>query len=288
MRGRLLKIFAIFLCVISFSISFAQQSKINPNNVAVTIGSEIISKQQVFKLFVQRYPKETLEVIRELVVQRIVRLESKKERLVLKKNTIFRKVREDLKVAKQEAQKNKQSLQQYLQAMGLNQKEFYKRSYKKWKYGLALKRLVRLYQFRQGRAEARHILLPTRKKAQATLQKLNQGADFATLARTESLSKVTGKKGGRLPTIYPGYLPEPLEREIFRLRPYQIGEIVKSPWGFHIVQVLEKKPGYPNAKWAEVESQILKSLKEDEVSSSEIQRWLKHMESNYNIAIKFR
>lgn len=88
---------------------------------------------------------------------------------------------------------------------------------------------------------ARHILLATREEAESVRQRLGSGADFAELAQALSLDQSTRPAGGDLGWFPRGYLTVPeVEEAAFGLQPGEIGEVVESALGFHLVQVTER------------------------------------------------
>jgi parvulin-like peptidyl-prolyl isomerase len=93
---------------------------------------------------------------------------------------------------------------------------------------------------------ARHILVDTEEEAQAILTRLQAGEDFAALARQLSQDENTKEAGGDLDFFPRGLLISPeVEEAAFALSPGQISGVVRSQFGYHIVQVLEKVPDRP-------------------------------------------
>ncbi|MBI4791865.1 MAG: peptidylprolyl isomerase [Deltaproteobacteria bacterium] len=84
---------------------------------------------------------------------------------------------------------------------------------------------------------ARHILLPTREQAEDVLEKLNQGADFAEMAKKYSIDLPMSKEGGAMGTIEKDKTLPELGNALFTLKEGEISEIVKTPFGFHILTV---------------------------------------------------
>lgn len=71
---------------------------------------------------------------------------------------------------------------------------------------------------------------------------LKAGADFAELAEKLSQDPGTAKRGGDLPWLEKGQTVKEFETAAFRLKPGQVSEPVLSPFGFHIIKMLERKP----------------------------------------------
>jgi peptidyl-prolyl cis-trans isomerase SurA len=68
----------------------------------------------------------------------------------------------------------------------------------------------------------------------------NKAATFEELARSYS-NDLSASKGGDLGWIYPGDTVPEFERAMNALQPGQISEPIESPFGFHLIQVLERK-----------------------------------------------
>ena len=72
------------------------------------------------------------------------------------------------------------------------------------------------------------------KKARAIEAKLRSGADFAQIARSESDDVNSGGEGGRLGEVSPSALPPEVQSVVANLKPQQVSQPVKSPYGIHI------------------------------------------------------
>jgi len=87
---------------------------------------------------------------------------------------------------------------------------------------------------------ARHILLNNEDEANQILERLKKGEDFVTLARRHSVGP-EAERGGDLGYVVRGQLPESLETPLFEVPPGALSPVVKTPFGFHIFQVIEKR-----------------------------------------------
>ncbi len=122
---------------------------------------------------------------------------------------------------------------------------------------------------------ARHILIKgtspeSRAKAEALLAQLKQGADFKTLATQSSEDPGSGAKGGDLGFFEKGRMVKPFEDAAFALdKPGDLSPIVESPFGFHIIELVEKRTPGPRP-FAQVESELKEeSLKQSVKDSRE-------------------
>ncbi|MBI3773655.1 MAG: peptidylprolyl isomerase [Gammaproteobacteria bacterium] len=97
---------------------------------------------------------------------------------------------------------------------------------------------------------ARHILIRTNEligdvQAQERLQQIKQrligGNSFADLARTHSDDKASAAKGGDLGWSSPGQMVPVFEAMMDKLKPGEISEPFESNFGWHIVEVLERR-----------------------------------------------
>jgi hypothetical protein len=86
---------------------------------------------------------------------------------------------------------------------------------------------------------ARHILLATQAEAQAALDRLNNGEDFATLAKELSIDTTTKDAGGDLGWFPRGVMLPEFDAAAFSLPVGQISGIIQTQDGYHIILVLE-------------------------------------------------
>jgi parvulin-like peptidyl-prolyl isomerase len=93
---------------------------------------------------------------------------------------------------------------------------------------------------------ARHILVATEAEARDILGQLQGGADFTELARQHSLDPSTKESGGDLGFFPRGTLVVPQVEDVaFSITKDQISDVIQSPMGYHIVQVLERVEDRP-------------------------------------------
>ncbi|MCF6208469.1 MAG: peptidylprolyl isomerase [Ghiorsea sp.] len=85
-------------------------------------------------------------------------------------------------------------------------------------------------------AMAKHILLKTKVEAASMKTKLDQGEDFAKLARKFSTCP-TGKRGGDLGEIFKGQLVKPVEQVIFNKPLSIVHGPIKSKFGYHLIVI---------------------------------------------------
>ena len=78
-------------------------------------------------------------------------------------------------------------------------------------------------------------------KATALRARIEKGEDFAALAKTESDDTGTGANGGDLGTFSRGQMVPEFEKAAFTQEVGKLSEPVKTQFGYHLIQVTEKK-----------------------------------------------
>lgn len=90
-------------------------------------------------------------------------------------------------------------------------------------------------------AKTSDVKAKSRKLAESLLDSLKNGADFALLATEYSDDPGSRSQGGDLGTVSRGVFYPEFESAAFTLNEGELSEVVESPVGFHIIQLLEKK-----------------------------------------------
>ncbi len=80
-----------------------------------------------------------------------------------------------------------------------------------------------------------------KKKAEAILDSIKHGADFAEMAKKYSEDPGSASDGGDLGWVGKGVFYPQFEAAAFELKPGQISDVVESPVGFHIIQMIAKR-----------------------------------------------
>jgi peptidyl-prolyl cis-trans isomerase D len=97
----------------------------------------------------------------------------------------------------------------------------------------------------QERVMARHILIKSdasndaamKAKAEGILKQVQSGGDFAKLAKDNSDDPGSKDKGGELGWIVKGQTVPEFEKSAFSLQPGQTSGLIKTTYGYHIIQV---------------------------------------------------
>jgi len=88
---------------------------------------------------------------------------------------------------------------------------------------------------------ARHILVPSEAEARQVLARLQAGEDFAQVAQELSIDTASGAQGGDLGWFGGGAMVPEFEQAAFSLEIGQTSEPVQTTYGFHIIQVLDRR-----------------------------------------------
>lgn len=99
-------------------------------------------------------------------------------------------------------------------------------------------------------------------RAQKVQSELKAGKDFAELARIYSDDEASAVKGGELGYFPRGVMVPAFEQAAFALRPGELSDLVRTPFGFHIIKVT----GYIEAgirPMEDVVEQVKNGLRED-------------------------
>jgi peptidyl-prolyl cis-trans isomerase D len=127
------------------------------------------------------------------------------------------------------------------------------------------------------RVHARHILIMTQGKpaadepkikaeAEDLLKQLRAGADFGDLAKKNSEDPGSAAKGGDLDWVTRGQMVPEFEKATFSLKVNAISDLVKTQYGYHIIQVLAHEDARPKP-FAEVKDYLAKQWKEQRAAA---------------------
>lgn len=80
-----------------------------------------------------------------------------------------------------------------------------------------------------------------RNKLKAILDSIKNGGDFVDFAKRYSEDVNTAKAGGDLGFVRRGLLVKEFEEVVFTMKEGEISDIIESPFGFHIAQLIERR-----------------------------------------------
>lgn len=118
----------------------------------------------------------------------------------------------------------------------------------------------------QPEVHARHILVPTKEEAQAVIEQLKSGKDFATVA-AEISKGGSAQKGGDLGYILKGDMVPEFAEAAFTLQPGETSkEPVETRLGWHVIKV-EDRRDRPPPSFEEVKGDLESAAQQELVTA---------------------
>jgi len=141
-------------------------------------------------------------------------------------------------------------------------------------------------------AHVRHILVRTSEvvseaDARRRLTDLRErivtgGADFAELARLHS-QDASASKGGDLGWVLPGDTVPEFERAFVALKPGEVSQPIRTPFGYHLIQLLERRSAGLTPERRRMQARLaLKERKADEA----YQEWLRQLRDRTYVEVR--
>ncbi len=132
------------------------------------------------------------------------------------------------------------------------------------------------------RVETYHIVVSDESEAQNIYEDLHSGVDFSEKAKQHSMG-IESDSGGRMGVFSPGQLPEEFDKIIFSLKEGQFGDIIKTPYGYHIFKAIKihkaKKMTFNESK-----GKIRKIIVKEKEGAAFI-RWMNKLQDKSKIVI---
>ncbi len=135
---------------------------------------------------------------------------------------------------------------------------------------------------RPERVKLWQIVVMDRDKARGIWELLKKGEDFSNLARLYSVGP-EGKKGGFMGFFKRGELPKELDEVAFRMPPGKVSDVIRSPYGFHIIYV-EKREAKGAIPFGEAKDTIRRRLT-DEKREVFLTNWIRGKKDELQIKI---
>ncbi|MBI5308886.1 MAG: peptidylprolyl isomerase [Planctomycetes bacterium] len=250
----------------------SDQPAIEDSNVVALVNNKKIARQELYDILVETYGEEALDV---LIRRTLIYQAAEKEGAIVTGAEVEQRLKTlvgneiDGLMASYKI-KDKADLDKELAKMGGSLAMLEERLSRKMKKQAEIELLAekvlaktitvtdedlqKVYELEYGeKIEASQIVYKTRREAEEALQKLRSGADFAALAKSESIDRVTAARGGKMQPFSP---KDTLGAQVASLKVGELSDIVKSDYGHHIIKITGKKAasgkGYKTVK-AELE-----------------------------------
>ncbi|HXF82718.1 MAG TPA: peptidylprolyl isomerase [bacterium] len=134
---------------------------------------------------------------------------------------------------------------------------------------------------RPEQVRVRHILVETEAEARFVLARLARGEKFEDLARQLSKDPGSREQGGDLGFVARGQLVPEFEQAAFALAPGQVSPIVKTQYGYHVIQGVAHQAAQPSAL-DDVREQIRRQLLSRK-QEADFAAWLKQVKASAKI-----
>ena len=131
----------------------------------------------------------------------------------------------------------------------------------------------------------RHILVKTKAEAEKLRTELQGGADFAALAKQNSLDTGSKAQGGQL-TITKGQTVPPFDKAAFSLDTNQLSEPIKTQYGYHLIEPVSDVKKGSVTPFAQVKDQIRSTLLQQQRSDA-VSKWVSKVEKEYKDKVEY-
>ena len=133
--------------------------------------------------------------------------------------------------------------------------------------------------------DVRHILVKTKKQADDLYTQLQNGADFAALAKKYSEDTGSKANGGKL-TISKGQTVAPFDQTAFLLKKNDISKPVKTEFGYHIIQPLSDTKPAKVTPLNEVRASIKQQLEQTKKNEA-MTKWVSDLKKDYKDKVSY-
>ncbi|PFA63016.1 foldase [Bacillus sp. AFS015802] len=255
--------------------------------VVAKVGSESISKEDLYTTLVDQYGDGALDT---LIAEKIVKLESEKKDLTVKDSEIDEELKnikgqydsdEAFKEALASSGTSLESVKENIRTFLLTEKLL------KDRVTITDDQIKEYFEankdtFAQAeQVEASHILVKDEKTANEVKAKLDDGGDFAELAKKYSTDTSNAESGGELGYFGKGEMVQAFDDKTFSMKKGEISEPVKTEFGYHIIKVTGKKEA-KEAVLADHKDEI-KDILFDQALQTEYGTWLQEKKEDYKI-----
>lgn len=251
----------------------AEQQGITDKNIVAIVNGQKVAKQELYNLLVDTYGEDALDV---LIRRTLIRQAAEKEGLSVTSSEISQRLKilinsEIDALMRRYRIKDRADLEKELTKINSSIAEFEGKLSKKMRKQAEIEVLAekvmtktititeeelrKVYEQEYGeKIEASQIVFKSRSDAEDALKKIKSGADFATIAKSESIDRVSAAKGGKMQPFSP---KDGIGSQVAHLKAGEISDIIKTDYGYHIIKINGKKPA-SNKDFNAVRSEIEK------------------------------
>jgi peptidyl-prolyl cis-trans isomerase C len=260
------------------------------DRVVARVGGEEILASDAFQDLLFHFRGDSLEVIRKLAGDSILRREAQKYAITPDPKDIDEGVASALQTLRTRVDTEYgqgYDLERFLgEELSTTSQEYESQLRAFVEKGILAGLVIRFDSLHSERVVIRHIAVADEKGAKEILAKLQGGADFAAVARQESLAP-TKADGGKLPP-FDREFDHPMAKLAFELPVGGLGGPVVDTRAarpiYHVIKVLERVPPKGDT-FAPLADAIRKGLRERPIERFEFEAYMRKMERVYPVEI---
>jgi parvulin-like peptidyl-prolyl isomerase len=128
--------------------------------------------------------------------------------------------------------------------------------------------------------DVRHILVKTKKQADDLYRQLQNGADFATLAKKYSQDPGSKDNGGKYQNVQKGQFVKPFDDYLFSAKTNELSKPIKSSFGWHIIEPLSDVTPAATTPFDKVKDSIRQQLEQDKKNAA-MSTWVAGVQKKY-------
>jgi parvulin-like peptidyl-prolyl isomerase len=133
--------------------------------------------------------------------------------------------------------------------------------------------------------DVRHILVKTKAQADDLVAQLENGGDFAALAKQHSTDTGSKENGGKL-TISRGQTVAPFDKTAFALKKGDVSPPVKTEFGFHIIEALSDVKPAKTTPLKDVKESIRQQLVQTKKNET-MTKWVDDLKKDYEDKVSY-
>jgi foldase protein PrsA len=134
--------------------------------------------------------------------------------------------------------------------------------------------------------EIAHILVKNKAQADKLYNEIQNGANFAALAKKYSQDPGSKNQGGKL-TISKGQTVAPFDQTAFLMRTGQVSHPVKTEFGYHIIKALGPIKAARTTPFSEVKDSIRQQLEQTKKNEA-MTKWVNDVKKDYAKKIHYQ
>ncbi len=257
------------------------------SDVVAKVGKESITKDDLYTYFVEQNGEAALD---SLITKNIIEQEAEKQKVKISDKEIDEELKKTV-----DSVGGEEAYQSALETNGISEDDLKDNIKTNLQIEKLLESKIKISDeemktfFDENKAEfakeeqvkASHILVADEKTANEVKKKLDEGGDFAELAKEYSTDTGTAQNGGDLGFFGKGAMVKAFEDKAFSMKVGEISAPVKSDYGYHIIKVTDKQEA-EEANFEKSKEEIKDTLFQQKLQT-EYPTWLEDKKEDYDI-----